>query len=757
MPNLLHGHNELLTSTEALSERLRLALDFSDVGEWTWEAQSDMVDLSPVACAVFGCAPGTRITWTRMQAELLHPNDAPIAAAAVIDAIRTQSSYRVEYRIRRPIDGQEAWVAASGKARYDGQGNVTGMVGLVQDVTARKLQQLALAEEVRTLEILNRTGAMVAAELDLDKLVQAVTDAGVQVTHAQFGAFFYNMIGANGEQYMLYTISGVPRERFSNFPMPRNTPVFAPTFSGSGIVRSDDITLDPRYGQMEPHRGMPKGHLPVRSYLAVPVVSKSGEVLGGLFFGHADAGVFDERAERLMVGVSAQAAIAIDQARLYNKAQRELEERQKAEAELRQLAAELDLRVRQRTQELEASYLQLRLQTEERERAEEALRHAQKMEAVGQLTGGVAHDFNNLLTVVIGNLDSTLRRLGADGDVRVRRPVENALEAARRGAVLTQRLLAFARRQPLKPEPTDPNRLVTRMSELLHRTLGEKIEIEVVLAAGVWGIEVDTAQLESALLNLVVNARDAMPMGGKVTIETANVRIDEVYSRAHNVPEGQYVCLSVSDTGVGIPHDLLEKVFDPFFTTKQMGQGTGLGLSQVYGFVRQSGGVVRIYSEVNQGTTVRLYLPRFFGDVVQPPIGEHEPVGAEKEETVLIVEDDPKVRQLSVSLFEELGYRVLEAPDAAAALGVIASSLRIDLLFTDVGLPRMNGRELAEQAKRLRPELKVLFTTGYAPNAIVHHGRLDAGVDLIGKPFTYSQLAEKVRQVLDRQSSPARR
>ncbi len=738
---------------DRLSERLRLALDFSEVGEWVWDATTDLVELSPVACNVFGCSVGTRITWTQMRTLWLHPEDSPKADAAVAQAIEARSTYRIDYRVRRPSDGKEAWVLATGKACHDAKGAVTTMIGLVQDVTERKLEQLALAADVHALEIINRIGALVASELDLEKIVQAVTDAGVQITGAQFGAFFYNVISAEGEKYTLYTISGVPREKFANFPMPRNTPVFGPTFRGEGIVRVDDITRDSRYGRMEPHKGMPPGHLPVRSYLALPVTSRSGEILGGLFFGHATPGVFDARSERVMVGVSAQAAIAIDNARLFEKAQREIQERQKAEDNLRSLAQELEIRVRERTAELEQSYAQLQRASEEREVAEEALRQSQKMEAIGQLTGGVAHDFNNLLTVIIGNLDTVLRRLGDAADVRLRRPVEHALEGAQKGAVLTQRLLAFARRQPLRPEPTDPNRLVLRMSELLHRTLGELAEIETVLAAGIWPIEVDVAQLESAILNLAVNARDAIPGSGKVTIETANVRIDETYSRTHNVPEGQYVCLCVSDTGVGIPGELLDKVFDPFFTTKPVGQGTGLGLSQVYGFAKQSGGAVRIYSEVGEGTTVKLYLPRYFGALSEAQQDRAEPITAECDETVLIVEDDPQVRALSVSHFEELGYRVLEAADGPTALELLARTARVDLLFTDVGLPKMNGRELADEACRMRPALRVLFTTGYAKNAIVHQGRLDRGVDLIGKPFTFTELSEKVRDILDREPS----
>jgi len=292
MPNRsIHPTGDTSVTSEELLQRLRLALEFSDIGEWTWDAATDVINLSPLACRIFGLEPETLVTWQAMQAQLLHAEDAPRAAAAVVAAIEHKTAYRVEYRVRRPADGEEAWVLASARARYDETGAVLGMIGVVQDITTRKLEQLAVADEAETLEILNRTGAVVASELDIGKVVQAVTDAGVQITGAEFGAFFYNVIAETGEQYMLYTLSGVPREAFSSFPMPRNTQVFAPTFRGEGTVRSDDITKDARYGHNKPRAGMPPGHLPVRSYLAVPVTSRSGEVIGGLFFGHSDRSV----------------------------------------------------------------------------------------------------------------------------------------------------------------------------------------------------------------------------------------------------------------------------------------------------------------------------------------------------------------------------------------------------------------------------------------------------------------------------------
>ena len=388
----------------------------------------------------------------------------------------------------------------------------------------------------------------------------------------------------------------------------------------------------------------------------------------------------------------------------------------------------------------------------EREQISEALRQAQKMEALGQLTGGVAHDFNNLLQVVVGNLEILQRNLPEDA-ARLRRSADNALIGANRAATLTQRLLAFARRQPLAPQPVLANTLVTGMADLLTRTLGETIQLETVTGGGLWRVEADPNQLESAILNLAVNARDAMPEGGKLTIETSNAHLDHAYAAEHvEVQPGQYVVIAVSDMGVGMERQTLARAFEPFFTTKEVGKGTGLGLSMVYGFVKQSGGHVAIYSEPGVGTTVKIYLPRLMGEAPEEAAATAAVVpDGSRSETILVTEDDDDVRMYSVDALRELGYRVLEAHDAASALRLLERQEgRVDLLFTDVVLTGgMNGQQLSERARALRPNIKVLFTTGYARNAIVHHGRLDAGVELITKPFTYSDLATRVRDVLD--------
>src|SRR5688572_11568383 len=355
---------------------------------------------------------------------------------------------------------------------------------------------------------------------------------------------------------------------------------------------------------------------------------------------------------------------------------------------------------------------------QELEQAQAQLVQSQKMEGLGQLTGGIAHDFNNLLTVIQGSLDLLDRRLRA-GDYNVARFIEAARRGAERAAGLTQGLLAFARRQPLEPKPLHPNKLVAGMAELLRRTLGEGVSIESILAGGLWWVSVDRNQLENAILNIAINARDAMPQGGKLTIETANTYLDERYSAANeDVTPGHYVAISLSDTGRGIPADALRNVFEPFYTTKA--EGTGLGLSQVYGFVRQSSGHVKIYSEVGQGTTVKIYLLKLESVVAQQvETAARTPSGITGRETILVVEDDEDLRGFTMEMLSELGYRVLGAADARSALQGVEQDPAIDLLFTDVGLPNgVNGRQLADEVMRMRPSIRVLFTTGYARNAI---------------------------------------
>ena len=378
---------------------------------------------------------------------------------------------------------------------------------------------------------------------------------------------------------------------------------------------------------------------------------------------------------------------------------------------------------------------------------------SQKLEAVGQLSGGIAHDFNNLLMIVIGNLETAerhARQLAASSNLT--RALSYAKRGAQRASALTSRLLAFSRRQPLNPKAINLNTFVSGLQEFLQRTLGERIEVQTVGSAGLWTVEADPNHLESSIVNLAINARDAMPNGGKLTIEAVNVASDEDYFRLNpELPPGQYVAICVTDTGTGMNSETLNHAFEPFFTTKEPGQGTGLGLSQVYGFVKQTGGHVKIYSEVGQGTTIKIYLPRYHGNAIAED--EPDPAIAEGDttEAILIVEDDTDLRTYITDMLRDLGYRVLSASSAQAALTILLQDQpKIHLLLTDVVMPGINGRELGRRAMQLRPSLKILYMTGYSRNAIVHQGRLDEGVDLLEKPVSQARLALKVREILDR-------
>jgi signal transduction histidine kinase len=408
--------------------------------------------------------------------------------------------------------------------------------------------------------------------------------------------------------------------------------------------------------------------------------------------------------------------------------------RKKAERELRMLNETLEARVI--------------AEIGERQEAEAKLQQAQKMESIGKLTGGIAHDFNNLLQIISGNL----QLLNADvaGNGRAERRIANAMGGVTRAAKLASQLLAFGRRQPLEPKVLNIGRLVVELEEMLRRTIGEEVEVETVVSGGLWNALADPAQIENAILNLAINARDAMDGSGKLTIEVRNAILDHEYCAQNvDVEPGQYVMLAVSDTGSGIADDVIDRVFEPFFTTKGEGRGSGLGLSMVYGFVRQSGGHVKIYSELGEGTAIRIYLPRVHGEA-QEIDGVRDVVGEGGTETILVVEDEEDVRMTVADMLRALGYRVLTANNAASALPIIKSGAPIDLIFTDVVMPGpIRSPDMVKQARELIPGVAVLFTSGYTDNAIVHGGRLDPGINLLTKPYTRDQLAHRVRSALD--------
>jgi PAS domain S-box-containing protein len=609
---------------------------------------------------------------------------------------------------RAHMQGEEIFVAPDGSfypvaftasPLLDQSGTPVGTVIEARNIEQEKAKQAQF-------DVLNQTGEALAAELDLNRIVQMVTDAGVQLSGAKFGAFFYNVTNEAGESLLLYTLSGAERSDFEGFGHPRATEVFAPTFNGEGVVRSNDITSDPRYGKNPPHGGMPQGHLAVRSYLAVPVTSRSGEVIGGLFFAHPEAGVFGEDSERLLLGLAGQAAVAIDNARLFEAAQRANQN--------------LEQKVIERTRELEI--------------ANDALRQSQKMEAIGQLTGGIAHDFNNLLTVIRGSAD-VLRRSDLS-EAKRQRYVEAISDTADRAARLTGQLLAFARRQALHPEVFDAGLRITSIAEMLRSVLGSRVRLEIDAGCSNCFVEADTAQFETAIVNMAVNARDAMDGEGELKIEIHRVAQEE----------RDFVCVQVTDTGQGIEPDALNRIFEPFFTTKEVGKGTGLGLSQVYGFAKQSDGEIVVESTVGVGTIFRLLLPAR-DDRPDASTASERVSSLRAGGKVLIVEDNADVRGFAADLLHDLGFDAEVAESGAAALERLAGGASYDVIFSDVVMPGMNGIQLAKAIRERSPNMPIVLTSGYS-HVLVEEGR--HGFPLLQKPYS----AEAVVRALHEAREP---
>jgi signal transduction histidine kinase/PAS domain-containing protein len=649
-------------------------------------------------------APTGHFRFLDTEGRPVAPRDLPVQTAA-----RGEPVIDREYRVAFD-DGSHIDLLGNATPLRDAAGRPAGAVAAFVDITARKAAEAALLEESHNLETLNRAGLALAGELDLERLVQSLTDAGLKLTGAKFGAFFHNIMDDSGERLHLYTLSGARRSDFEGMGGVRATGVFAPTFRNEGVVRADDILTDERYGQFGPHYGMPPGHLPVRSYLGVPVVSHSGEVLGGLLFGHPEPGRFTGRHEQLMVGLAAQAAIAIDNARLFQAVQ--------------QANETLENRVAERTAEL--------LETQE------ALQQSQKMEAIGQLTGGIAHDFNNLLTPIVGGLDILRRRVA---DERSERLIGGALQAAERATTLVQRLLAFARRQTLQPRNVRLADLVEGMRELIDRSLGPTIEVRVEMPPRLPPVHVDPNQLELALLNLSVNARDAMPGGGRLTI---SADLPEEGQPSKLAP-GRYVRVAVTDTGTGMEEAVLKRAVEPFFSTKGVGKGTGLGLSMVHGLAAQSGGSFTLESRVGVGTTARLWLPVAKEEDAEPPTrADAIPPQAPRPSVILLVDDEALVRLSTAEELRDLGYQVVEAGCAAEALEALRQGVRPDALVTDHMMPGMSGAELAAEFRARLPGIPVLMITGFASLSPEE----TRGMGVLSKPFRQADLATLLARML---------
>jgi len=644
----------------------------------------------------------------------LHPEDRDVTTrafgAALDPAIR--ATYDVQYRTIGHDDGVVRWIAAKGKGLFDADGKCYRAVGTAIDISARKLAEarhafmLELSDALRGIDTdkaLNQACALMGRFFGVSRVGYGHLDPVEDV-------FDYSVCWTDGRAQPL--LGRIPAHAFGK-------KIVARLGAGETVV-VNDLQADPLSDEAETRATAQA--VDTRSILVVPFV-RAGRLRTIVYLNDRPVRRWQPDEVAFMEEVAERT--------------RQVIERAEAEAALRALNATLEVRVEARTAELRAT--------------EDALRQAQKMEAIGQLTGGIAHDFNNLLQGITGSLDLVQRRIGQGRLGDLDRFITGAMASANRAAALTHRLLAFARRQPLDPRPVLVNPLVGSMEELLRRTLSERIDLELKLADGLWLTRCDANQLESAILNLAINARDAMPEGGQLVIDTHNRQVDQATASAHiDRSAGDYVCISVSDTGIGMDAETIARAFEPFFTTKPLGQGTGLGLSMIYGFARQSEGYVEIESSPGRGTTVHLCLPRFEGEVddeAAAPVDGAAP--AETGETVLVIEDEPVVRGLVVEVLADLGYRVVEAVDGPQGLEIVQSTQRIDLLITDVGLPGLNGRQVADAARALRPDLKVLFMTGYAENAALAAGSLDARMAVITKPFVMEMLAIRVREIIE--------
>ena len=700
--------SDWLRAQEESQARLRFATQAAGLGVWELDLRSGEMTASALCKATFGRDPAAAFPYADLR-EAVHPGDRERVQAAFAQSILTGGDTSIEYRVLRP-DLTVGWVEIHAQVVQTADGTPLRMAGTSLDITGRK------KAEMRSQALMDLDDRFRSLDVPADLAFAAAETLGQTLGVSRAG---YGTIDLATETIAIERDWNAPSiKSLAGVLHFRDYGSYIEDLKRGETVVVANAEKDPRTSATADALRA----ISAQSFINMPVTEQEG-LVALLYLNHAVAREWPAEELAFIRKIAQRTRMAV--------------ERRRAQQDLRRLAASLEAQVAARTQEL--------METEA------ALRQSQKMEAVGQLTGGIAHDFNNLLTGILGSLELLKAQVAQGRLLNVDRYVTAAHGAATRAAALTHRLLAFSRQQTLEPKVVNINRLIREMEELVCRTMGPAIAVEVVGSAGLWTTRIDPSQLENALLNLCINARDAMPDGGKLTIETANRPLDDRAARGLDLPSGQYVSLSVSDTGSGMAPKVIAKAFDPFFTTKPIGQGTGLGLSMVYGFARQSGGQARIYSELGQGTMVRLYLPRDANEIneVQAPPQMPEVPFVTRGETVLVVDDEPTLRMLVIDVLEECGYTMLQAENAMVGLDIVRSGTRIDLLLSDVGLPGgMNGRQLADAARAMRPDLKVLFITGYAEKAVLSHGHLNPGMHVMTKPFAMEALAIRIKELL---------
>jgi PAS domain S-box-containing protein len=855
--------------------RLQLALSAGQMGAWEWNISASRITWSSSLEVIHGLKRGSFGGTFEDLKKTIHPEDLEKVLSQIQTTLETRSDYDVAYRIVHS-DGQVRWVEALASLSYGTDGHPDKLSGVCMDITESRRQEEMLRQRTRSLEIINRVGNALAAELDLKKIVRIVIDAGREISGAQLGAFFYNVRGETGESLLLYALSGAPDNAFEKFPMPRNTELFGPTFRGEGVMRIGDVLADPRYGKNPPHDGMPKGHPPVRSYLSIPVTSRSGKVIGGLFFGHPQPNVFTIEAESIVTAIAAQASVAFDNANLYQTVQRRAEEFQKlidtapigiavatdaeskhiwgnpefmrmvgtgAEQNLSKTGTEqdelsfkifrngkevpaedlpmqraaregidvldeeleieredgtvihelcratplrdehgnvrgcigiflnitdrkqadaalqhakddlaranegLEKRIQLRTAELQMANAALFAEREEEKRLEQQLRQAQKMESMGTLASGIAHDFNNILNIIKGYA-SLLPQSDEDQQLSAE-ALQVIDETVERGAATVRQLLALARESNLQFEPVGLNEMLENLKTLLSGTLPKTIDIDLDLYATLPQAMADPNQLHQVFLNICLNARDAMPHGGKLRLISDIVAGAELRKTYGEAKERSYACISVEDTGAGIDETVKHRIFEPFFTTKAQGQGSGLGLAVAYGIIANHRGFIEVISQPHQGATFRIYLP-----LAETSPVKHEskasnrsevPVISTKGQLVLFVDDEKNQVKLMVGYLKSAGYRVLTALDGVEAVEIFSEHKdEISVVVLDLGLPKMNGWDALKQMKIADPTIKPILASGYVSPEV--ESALDKG-DLsavIMKPYKLEEVRNAI-------------